>query len=289
MTVPLIDEPAADDDPSVNYALIPYPPPPDVRGKLRPAGILYRSLAEAGIPEATWRPLVEATRDEFGLHGTAYGIKVADGRVSWELYYYFHHDRRPLTTARIERILDRAGFEHELPDLGDRSWYSLSFDLDLDVLTGRAPVRDLHLYATHHPAEPRCAISYHSTVSGTRMENVYWLFDPARDMAAIEQYVRSSVGFDERTALDAVLWPELLGGDHVAVAHKPLCEGIYFGGVDVDTFLWFLRRTSMPGWLVDHVAERRDGLDHLRYDVGFDYLSGPDGLELRKAGFYGVI
>jgi hypothetical protein len=36
------------------------------------------------------------------------------------------------------------------------------------------------------------------------------------------------------------------------------------------------------------VQDQREKLDHLLFDVGFDYRATPEGLLLLKSGYYGV-
>lgn len=44
--------------------------------------------------------------------------------------------------------------------------------------------------------------------------------------------------------VDDILWPEMLSRDHLALAHKPTCDGVYFGGVSITQLEAFLRRTN---------------------------------------------
>jgi hypothetical protein len=61
---------------------------------------------------------------------------------------------------------------------------------------------------------------------------------------------------------------------------------VYFSGIDVDQLLsssaWPIRRTSSPS------CRRTGNLDHLLFDVGFDYRTTDQGLLVLKSGYYGV-
>jgi len=271
-----------------NYALIPYEPLADPSGRLRSLNLLHRSFDLVGVG-ARGRDLCEASAAEAGPSCTAYGVKWEGDRLAWELYYYFHADRRRLGFDRVDRVLERGGFAGvAVPTDPARSWYSVSLDLDEAVLSDRAPVEGLHVYVTHHPAEPPMSISYAVRGEGFRLENVYRLFHPRRDREAMDgQLGGSAITGSERFRAEQVLWPDLLGGDHVALAHKPDRDGVYFGRVDVDAFAGFLRRTRAPGDLLAFVEEHRDALAHLGFDVGFDYRLTGGRVEVVKAGFYG--
>ena len=63
---------------------------------------------------------------------------------------------------------------------------------------------------------------------------------------------------------------------------------VYFSGVNVDQLLVFLNRLAYPAEIIRFVQENRGKLDHLLYDVGFDYVARGAGLEFVKSGYYGV-
>ena len=276
-------------EPHLSYALMPYEPLADPMGKLRSANLLWWGFDELDVPTDADR-LVAASVAEMGASGTAWGIKQQGDAISWELYYYFHWDHRPLTTTRLERILAASPYASAPLPRSDRSWYSLSFDIPPAVLRGEEPVTGFHTYATHFPAEPRTALSYALGAHGQRLENVYYLFHPVRDRAAVEAYLATSAqSTGDPGPATEVLWPELAGGDHLALAHKPTCDGIYFGGIGVDGLLAFLRRTGFAPWMTERVAAEQARLDHLRFDVGFDFVWRHGHAEVVKAGFYGVV
>ena len=88
--------------------------------------------------------------------------------------------------------------------------------------------------------------------------------------------------------LDLVLVPELRRCRTICVANKQTHDCIYFSGVDVDQLAWFLRHLRYPSEVIGFVEANRAQLDHLLFDVGFDYRMEDGGLRVLKSGYYGV-
>lgn len=279
-------ERATAEDRNVNYALIEHRPLAPVPGKLRSSTILYRYWDEVGMLDAM-APLVAAVREEFGVNGTAWGVKQSVEGLSAELYWYFHGDGRPLTSDRIASMIESAGFRAPpLPTERDRSWYSLSIDL---AGPGEDPhvLGDAHVYVTHHPSDPRTSLSYRVGHDGLSMENVYYLFDPTTDRDRLVGYLAASPSIGE--VAEDVFFDELVPCDHIALAHKPTVDGLYYGGIDVARLRWFLGRLDVTPVLAEYVAEHEDDLDHLRFDVGVDIGRIEGVAQAVKVGIYGVL
>jgi calcineurin-like phosphoesterase family protein len=100
--------------------------------------------------------------------------------------------------------------------------------------------------------------------------------------AACSAYIDST-----KTDIDQVLWPELRDCKVIVVANKQRNDAVYFSGIDVDQLIFFLKRMNYPGELVFFVEESRSKLDHLKYDVGFDYKMEGQDLMILKSAYYG--
>jgi len=72
------------------------------------------------------------------------------------------------------------------------------------------------------------------------------------------------------------------------VANKRNNDGVYFSRINVDQFIFFLKRMGYPPGICRFVEDRRSELDHLLYDVGFDYRLEDGSLVILKSGYYGV-
>ena len=49
-----------------------------------------------------------------------------------------------------------------------------------------------------------------------------------------------------------------------------------------------MKRMDYPEELISFVDENRVKLDHLQFDVGYDYKMEGDKLEILKSGYYGI-
>ncbi len=74
----------------------------------------------------------------------------------------------------------------------------------------------------------------------------------------------------------------------IVVANKQGNDAVYFSGIDVDQLIFFLKKMNYPGELTFFVEENRSNLDHLQYDVGFDYRMEGKELVILKSGYYGI-
>jgi len=90
-----------------------------------------------------------------------------------------------------------------------------------------------------------------------------------------------------RITIDQIVWPELRSCKRICAANKQNTDCIYFSGINVDQFVFFLKRLNYPGEIVSFVEGNRSALDHLQYDVGFDYRTEGNEVIILKSGYYG--
>ena len=132
-------------------------------------------------------------------------------------------------------------------------------------------------------------ICYEVTRSETRLKNLYFFFDGRTEMENIVGKLTSSVHLDlPGLDLDAILWPELRSCQIIVVSNKQQRDGVYFSRITVDQLLLFLRRMHYPREHVSFVEQNRDRLDHMLYDVGFDFRVDDGELKIVKSAYYGV-
>ena len=72
------------------------------------------------------------------------------------------------------------------------------------------------------------------------------------------------------------------------MANKRKNDGIYFSRITIDQLLFFMRRVAFSGELVEFIETHRHRLNHMLYDVGFDYTMRNGQIEVLKAGYYGI-
>lgn len=284
---PFVPESTQPGDRYTDFCLWDYPPAAPTEGKLRSVNLLYHSFAVAGV-EGQLRPLCDAVRRAVGPFKTVWGVKLQDGKLSWELYFYDY--RRQAREVSIPLVLAAlAPFAPcDLSYAESHSYFMFSIDIDTDLAQGRRAIDKIDVYLGNPGSSVSSGICYALTAEGLSLSNFYFFFDAQREREDILGKVTQSAyidpqGFDP----GQVLWPELLDCTTLVVANKRRNDGVYFTRIGVEALLGFLHRFGFPAPLGAFVAAERGRLDHLRFDVAFDYRTSNGRLELLKGSYYG--
>ncbi len=279
---------ATSDDPSLNYCLWSYAPVAPAEDKFRPINLLLQSFDHAGMADGACA-IVDAIRDGIGPFRTVFGIKLIDGRLGWEFYFYDYARRgRAVSMSRVLEAL-RPLADCAIQPNENLPYFMFSLDLDDALARGRRDIEVIHMYIGNPGSSVSSGIAYAVTPAGSRLENFYFFFDARTQLREVARKVASSAWFDETVLpLDSVLLPELRQCRTICVANKQTHDCIYFSGVDVGQLLWFLVTLDYPASIVTFVRENRSRLDHLLFDVGFDYRIEDGRLRILKSGYYGV-
>ena len=277
-----------------DYCLEIYEPLADPAGRLRGESLLWHSLEVAGFPPEA-DALLHSLRRAAGRDMTVFGIKWFDPRtagatvytdpsayaLSYELYYY--------DPQREDEQITIAGELEILPTVPDAVRYFMySFDFDARTVQTRA-VDELNVYLQFY--EGQGGHSYAVRRDGLELRNTYRFHRPKLEIDAILHQVQRSLHVDfTRARLAEIVMPELFECHKICVAKKRFADAIYYSGITVDQLLWFFRRFAYPAPIVAFVEDHREGFEHLLFDVGIDYLAGPDGrLIYPKTSYYSTL
>jgi len=275
-------------DPSLNYCLWEYSPAAPAEDKFRSINLLLQSFDHAGIDGRAFE-IVEAIREEIGAFRTVFGIKLLGNRLAWEFYFYDYARRR--REVSITRVLSavRPFLACDVPVNENLPYFMFSLDLDAELASGRRPLQVVHMYIGNPGSTVSSGIAYAVRAEGTRLENFYFFFDGHSQLDEAAAKICSSAHFDDtRRTVDEVLVPELRDCRTICVANKQTHDCVYFSGVDVDQLLVFLKRLGYPWPILAFVQDNRANLDHLLFDVGFDYRMEGGAPTVLKSGYYGV-
>jgi len=271
-----------------DFCLWEYRPPAPAAGKLRSINLLARSFEASGLGKRAF-DVVGAIRQGLGHSRSVWGIKQEEGRISWEFYFY---DYARLERERsIPRVLEliRPWIACEVPTSERQPYFMFSVDLDRAHLMDGRPLEDIQMYIGNIGGTVSSGICYEVTRRQARLKNLYYFFDARTEMENIVGKVTSSVHLDlPGMDLDSVLWPELRDCQIIVVSNKQERDGVYFSRINVDRLLHFLKRLGYPREHISFVEENRRNLDHMLYDVGFDYCVKNGSLEIVKSAYYGV-
>ncbi len=278
---------ATDDDRFFDYCLQPYDPLRDPRGKLRSESLIWNSLDTAEA-SSELDDVLHTIQQTAGRDMTVVGIKHQAGRLWWELYFYDRLKEDPAVRATSIKQATAPWFSL-VPDLRETiPYFMFSFDLYPDTPTvGRVDI--VNLYLPYY--EVQGGRSYKLLADRLEMDNVYRFLHPKTEIREILHEIRQSVFVDySRVPLSRVLLPELIDCQRICIAKKRCADAVYYSGIDVGQLLFFLRTFAYPEAIVRFVEEHRSHLDHLRFDVGIDYVMRADAtVAMTKSSYYATL
>ena len=169
MTLSPPPELTTDEDRFVDYCLWEYIPTIPFANKLRSSNLLWHSLA-AGGADPRIAAMSRALRDALGPARTVWGVKLAEGRLSWELYFYDYERlerRRP-----IARVLDviRPQLDCALRYPDGRPYFMFSIELD-DAVVARGRLDAIDIYVGNVGSSVSSGICYGLTAGGLALHN----------------------------------------------------------------------------------------------------------------------
>jgi hypothetical protein len=275
-------------DPSRNYCLWDYSPAAPAEDKFRSINLLLQSFDHAGL-DPRGHAIVDAIRGAIGSFRTVFGIKQVDGRLAWEFYFYdYARQQRQVSATQVLQAIAPwmrcdVAIDERLP------YFMFSLDLDDALASGRRDLEVVHLYIGNPGSTVSSGIAYAARQGGCTLENFYFFFDANTQLDQAADKIACSAHLDtHRVSIDQVLRPELRHCHTICVANKSTHDCVYFSGVNVDQLMHFLQWLQYPQAIRDFVALNRQQLDHLLFDVGFDYRASGDRLQVLKSGYYGV-
>lgn len=274
-------------DPYVDFRVLPYEPVTPTKGRLRSSTLLYATFASFGVLERGLE-IVDAARRTFGMFATGWGCKLSEAGPSWEFYWYNEHfEPRTKSVAMLSRTLKSFGGLHVHVDPAI-PYASFSLDLD-EIIQGNDGVSSLNLYFGNG-VDARCpGYSYLATATEMRLQNTYFVADTAveDEMSEIRKRILYSArnGSEEATKLLLNLRP--VPCRYVYFVNKPFSDALYFSQTDLNFWRRFLSWGSFPDSFASFVDDHLDALDHLRWDVGFNFVVEGGEVKVSKVGTYG--
>jgi len=269
-----------------NYCHKPYVPVKPVIGKLKSENLLFESFRHESCGDEFYR-FIEMLKTDFGLDSTVWGIKKANGNLFWEFYFYNYNKKD--SRINVSNFLTICkNFFSSILDMNEKTpYFMFSADITKDVFRQKK-IGGAHIYFSH--LLTNSGHCYFKSSEETRIENIYHFFyDLKDDLRKIVAEVKNALFNDVNTSvIKNILIQELLPCKHICVAHKEDREGIYYSGITVDQFLFFLRKFEYPCGIIDFIEENKKNLDHLLYDIGFDYKLNQNMFTIIKSGYYGT-
>ena len=275
-------------DPALNYCLWQYAPARPAEDNFRSINLLLQSFEHAHLDERAYA-IVELIRGAIGPFRTVFGVKQLPGRLAWELYFYDYARRQ--REVSISRVLEaiRPLVRCDVRPNERLPYFMFSLDLDAELAAGRRDLDVVHMYVGNPGSAVSSGIAYAVRPAGTTLENFYFFFDAASQLADAAGKICSSAHFDDtQLPVEEVLVPELRRCKTICVANKQTHDCVYFSGIDVRQLVLFLERLGYPPPIVGFARDNAARFEHLLFDVGFDYRMEGGELKILKSGYYGV-
>ncbi len=271
-----------------DFCLWDYQPVAPPENKFRSSNLLFHSFEIAGANDRVF-DICQAIREGIGPLRTVWGVKQMGETISWEFYFY---DYRVFERERsISKLLDAVRPYIDCRLAYDERWpyFMFSFDLDRALIDGDRSLEEINVYIGNVGSNVSSGICYLLTGTGLSLENFYFFFDAEREMEEIVKKAACSVHVDLRNhGIESILWPDLKTCKTIVVANKKGRDGVYFSRISIDQLLIFLKRLAYPEDLVNFVQANSASLDHLLFDVGFDYTVRDGEFRIVKSCYFGV-
>jgi len=232
---------------------------------------------------------VRTIQQGFGVFSTVWGIKQVGNKISWELYFY-DYDRlnRERSISQLLKIISpwntcNINVNEHCP------YFMFSIELDRQHLIDGMPIKEIQMYLGNAGSTVSSGICYSVMETEIVMKNFYFFFDVKTQMAEIVDKISNSAYFDiSKLDIQTILWPELQECETIVVANKRGHDGVYFSRINVAQLLLFLKKMRYPAQQIAFVEQHQSRLDHMLYDVGFDYRMENGQLMILKSSYYGI-
>lgn len=270
-----------------DYCLYEYRPSVPYEHKFRSINLLYHTFDLMKIDGRIFE-VVREIKQAVGEFNTVWGVKFSGNSLCWEFYFYDYRrqDRERSITALLQAVAPVIPCTIRAEE--NLNYFMFSIDIDASLAAGERNLDEIHVYIGNPASTVSSGISYSVTENGRKLENFYFFFDPRQHLDQIIGKLYSSAFFDPaKKDINHVLWPELVNCNTICVANKQKNDCIYFSGITIDQFLFFLVKMRYPAEIISFMKDNRSSLDHLLYDVGIDFRTEGDDLVIVKSGYYG--
>jgi len=268
-----------EDDEFFDYCHYKYIPHKDYANKFRSVSLLDNSFGLMNIP-FEFKKLVGLLQEKIGVKNTVWGVKKVKDALFWEFYFYNwkKKDPRIKISSILNELGDLFGFEGKIDET--LPYFMFSIDIANEIFASKK-IKGIHIYIGKH--------SYFFDGKKFRLENYYSFFSPKEQTRQIVWGIKNSAYVDfKKIKLKEILLPQLLRCKSICVAKKLDNDSVYYSGIDLSQFLYFLKKFKYPGKITEFVESNSGKLDHLQYDVGFDYKMEGGKLKILKSGYYGT-
>lgn len=286
--------PIEDPPVTIDFIMNVFPMAADPTGRPTSLDLLQAALPVGGSDRRAWDRIVDSMRSELGLERTVWGIKFDGTSLLWELYFC-EHPRPP--TPDVHGYFDDIARGFSRVGAWSAPWglpltaKMVSFEFTIDE-GGRIDGPDsVDVYQKSEPRE-NVWLSYRLTTRDRSLRNSYQTHDLPTDQDGLIAWFRESrFATPDFPDGGADYWLDYIGGLDSCIgswcARKPECDGIYLRRTHPRDLERFLADHGYPPHLREWVGRHVDQLDHLRFELSFNYTVHDGVVNIDKTGFYG--
>lgn len=271
---------------SYDFCLREYSSSTHTLGKFRSINLFNQSLSDLDAQYVdVISQLIAAIKATIGINKTVWRVKNIDNVLEWEFYFYNYDKKdKELTIANVLKFLEFF-FIIDIDVDESLDYFVFSIDISKNVLL-KKELDCINLYIKDPSIQS--VKSYLVNKTGINLENTYFFYERNDISSAIHRLKTSSTILDfKQIKLDDVIWPEL-DCKTIWIANKQKSDSLYYAGINVHQFLFFLEKINYPDEIVSFVKNNIHLLDHLKYDVGIDFNMENGKLNVVKSSYFGT-
>lgn len=261
-----------------DYCHFEYKPGNVPKDKLRSADLLIHSFKSAKCGKQFY-DFIDILRQKFGVNNTVWGIKKNDENPAWE--FYFYNPEKKDSRINISNFIkvSKKFFSADMKVNENVPYFMFSVDITKKLFKSKK-LQGLHVYVDN---------SYFLDKTGMTLENQYSFYQPKREKKGLVFDIKKSAIIDfTKIKLSEILWSRLIDCYSICRSHKRKNDAIYYSRINIDQFIIFLKKLNYPNKLISFIEKNKQKLNHLYYDVGFDYSMENNKLKIIKSGYYGT-
>ena len=274
----------------------------DITNKLKSNNILMNLI------DIKYKDMFNMLRRAFGDDKVTWGIKNVNGKLEFELYFYSFLLNLRDSKFIVDKFLDLPDFDSDIPFIMWSVDINDNLKQDINFYRGYSDFRK-HIGSVDANLLLLLAKSYSYNGESYKEQNTYYFWkDSLENIGIIKAKIFNSPFVSENINVDDILIPEflewyetnmgLISSSHsingkneygIVTSNKEDCSSIYYMALNVDMLLIFLKRFNYPQNQIDFIEFNKDKLNHLLYDISFNYRVENNKLKILKSGYYGQI
>ncbi len=273
-------------DPNRDFCQWPYEPwtAPTPDG-LRQEAILNHALKLLDTSGKTQK-IIKDIQQQVGQFNTVWGLKSQGDRASIELYFYdYERDKRRINYTEIKNAMPEF-FDPELHINEDIPFFMWSMEIN-----PQAPDRisEIDIYCNGAGGTISGGECFTLSKSGCEFKNLYSFFEIPRDAQIAVETLTSGPRLAGLAAFPAQIYPGASQEEVYVVARKRHNDAVYLSRMPLHCTISILETVHFSKPILDFVKEQEKSLQHHRFDVGIDFIVGPEAnMKITKSGLYGI-